>query len=456
MFDCLPFFHLDNNELLALFQDSQPNVNLSATQLNSLLADLSNSDLYNNLKNENLSIENFNQNLSTQEFDLRCLHINIHSLNAKLDDFIQLIASLDVCFDVICLTEVWSTNLQFHACVLQDYNFYYDLPKSSIVGGVGIFINKSIQCKIRNDLYIKSNLNNMIENLWFEISKSGCKFIIGCIYRHPNSCVADFIKLLETTLSKINKRKLPCVLMADMNMDILKVCSSSSVRDYINCLVSNNFLPTLLLPTRVTCTSSTLIDYICLFNNIHNVKTKICCGNILSDIFDHYPNFWLLKINKYIDMSNRSHTRVFTPKNKDDFNQKLNHMDWYTIFNNTTDVNLCYDYFINQSTIIYNQCFPLVRISRKAYKNKSWFTKQLRHLLYEKNSLFRNWRKSADEKDRLIYISFKKKYNNTCRLSKITYYKNVLDVKASSTKKIWDNLNSLMGFRTKSCNPNEI
>src|SRR3989442_15701626 len=107
-------------------------------------------------------------------------------------------------------------------------------------------------------------------------------------------------------------------------------------------------------------------------------------------------------------MSNRPHTRVFSPQNKDNFNKKLNCMDWFATFNNITDVNVCYDSFVNQLTVIYNQCFPLVRISRKAYKNKLWFTKELRNLLCEKNRLFKGWRKSADEKDRLIYISFKK------------------------------------------------
>ena len=338
MLDCLPFSHLDNKEFLATLHDAQTDVNLSVTQLNNILADLSNNDFYSNLKNDNLTIEDFNQNHSTQVYDLRCLHINIHSLNSKLDDFIQLVNSLDVCFDVICLTEIWSTNIQFFACVLQHYNFYNDLPKSGIVGGVGIFIHKSIQCKIRHDLYIKSNFNNMIENLWFEIAKSGSKFIVGCIYRHPNSFIADFSKLLETTLNKINKRKFPCVLLADMNIDLLKMCSSSAVRDYTDFLLSNNFLPILLLATRVTCSSATLIDHIYFFSNIHNVKSKINCGNILSDISDHYPNFCLIKFNKYLDMSNRPYTRVFSPKNKTDFNEKINSLDWVTIFNNINDV----------------------------------------------------------------------------------------------------------------------
>src|SRR3989442_1521457 len=103
---------------------------------------------------------------------------------SKLDDFIQLIDSLEVCFDVICLSEVWSTNIQFYSRLLQQYNFYYDLPKSGIVGGVGVFIHKSLQFKLRNDLYVSSSANNNVENIWFEISKSNSKFIIGCLYRH--------------------------------------------------------------------------------------------------------------------------------------------------------------------------------------------------------------------------------------------------------------------------------
>ena len=113
MLDCLPFFHLDNSELSATLQDSQTDVNLPVIQLNKILGELSNNEFYNNLENDDLTIENFNQNHSTQDYELRCLHINIHSLNSKLDDFIQLINSLDVCFDIICLTEIWSTNIQF-------------------------------------------------------------------------------------------------------------------------------------------------------------------------------------------------------------------------------------------------------------------------------------------------------------------------------------------------------
>ena len=62
------------------------------------------------LVNANLSIEQFNHDFSSHSHELRCLHINIHSLNSKLDEFNILMNSIDVCFDVICLSEIWATN----------------------------------------------------------------------------------------------------------------------------------------------------------------------------------------------------------------------------------------------------------------------------------------------------------------------------------------------------------
>ena len=46
----------------------------------------------------------------------------------------QLLALLDVQFDVIILTEIWTTNIEFYKNILPDYNFYYDLPAEGKVG----------------------------------------------------------------------------------------------------------------------------------------------------------------------------------------------------------------------------------------------------------------------------------------------------------------------------------
>jgi len=443
MVDFLPFFDLNNDELFETLNDLVSGSHSDFSLVDSL-DDLCKNELYKNLTNDCLSMEGFNAKFSNQYHDLSCLHLNIQSLNSKLDDFIQLVNSLDYCFDVICLSEVWATNIQFYTNILQDYIFHFDLPKSGIVGGVGIFLHKTLKFKLRNDLYISSSTNNAVENIWFEITKFNKKYIIGCIYRHPNSHIIDFYKLFESTMNKINKRKTPCVVLGDINIDLLKLSSSSAVSDYTGHLISNNFLPCLLLPSRVTSHSSTLIDHIYFCSSNLDNKLKIHCGNILCDISDHFPNFFILKHHKHVDMLNRPFIRIFSPKNKIKFNQKLNAVDWSAVFMNDNIVDNCYQAFVTTLSIVFEECFPLVRISRKAFKNKSWFTSDLRKLLNEKNNLYKIWLKSLKDDDKLKYLDFKKFYSKKCRGAKISYYQNIFDVKSSTTKKIWKHLNDLL------------
>ena len=120
------------------------------------------------------------------------------------------------------------------------------------------------------------------------------------------------------------------------------------------------------------------------------------------------------------------------------------------------DVNVCYDAFADKLLEIHNSCFPLTRISRKAYKNKSWYNPTLRSMLYEKNRLYRNWIATSDDNDKSLYILQKKLYQSQCKSTKINYYMNLLNVKISSTKKIWENLNSFMGNKGNSHKCNDI
>src|SRR2546425_2853098 len=120
------------------------------------------------------------------------------------------------------------------------------------------------------------------------------------------------------------------------------------------------------------------------------------------------------------------------------------------------DVNVCYDAFADKLLEIHNSCFPLTRISRKAYKNKSWYNPTLRSMLHEKNRLYRNWIATSDDNDKSLYILQKKLYQSQCKSTKINYYMNLLNVKISSSKKIWENLNSFMGNKGNSRKCNDI
>src|SRR3989442_909076 len=96
------------------------------------------------------------------------------------------------------------------------------------------------------------------------------------------------------------------------------------------------------------------------------------------------------------------------------FNEKLNLVDWNETLTDARDVNVCYDAFADKLLEIHNSCFPLTRISRKAYKNKSWYNPTLRSMLYEKNRLYRNWISTFFAIYRVIYLYRQKLRSSFC------------------------------------------
>ena len=70
-------------------------------------------------------------------------HLNIRSLNANKDELFQLISALNSPFDVLVLSEIWSFNIDFYSKLFPEFNFYYSLPISSHVGGIGIYVHNS-------------------------------------------------------------------------------------------------------------------------------------------------------------------------------------------------------------------------------------------------------------------------------------------------------------------------
>jgi hypothetical protein len=59
--------------------------------------------------------------------ELSVFHVNIQSLNAKNRALQQLLQVLCVEFDVIVLSEIWTSNIQFYCNIFEGYNFYYSL-----------------------------------------------------------------------------------------------------------------------------------------------------------------------------------------------------------------------------------------------------------------------------------------------------------------------------------------
>ena len=115
--------------------------------------------------------------------------------------------SITLDFDVIVLSEIWSYNINLYSALFAGYNFYYDLPVSGSVGGVGIYIKNTITQNQVNTMKIQTTDDCSVENIWLEISKGQQKYIIGGIYRHPGQDIAKFSDNIEKIFVELKKVK---------------------------------------------------------------------------------------------------------------------------------------------------------------------------------------------------------------------------------------------------------
>ena len=96
---------------------------------------------------------------------------------------------------------------------------------------------------------------------------------------------------LENTLSKIENDKniKHNIITGDFNIDLIKFDLNDNSNEYLNTVLKNGFIPTILLPTRVTSHSCTLIDHI--HRKSRNSRIQILSGNLMTDMSDHFANF---------------------------------------------------------------------------------------------------------------------------------------------------------------------
>lgn len=214
-------------------------------------------------------------------------------------------------------------------------------------------------------------------------------------------------------------------------------------------------MPLILLPTRISNKTATLIDHM-FYNEGSYAKSnlKVHSGNILSDISDHLPNFIILSncVSKE-NINCRPYIRLHTPQNKIKFRESLSSVDWQSHLYSCSDVNTCFNEFISVLQNIYEKSFPLIRQSRKAYKDKKWITSGIKISSKRKDLLFKKWKLSNNLSDETLYRSYKKNYSAILKKAQILYYEKLFDSKSCNIKKLWANLNTLCSNSKKEkCN----
>ena len=107
---------------------------------------------------------------------------------------------------------------------------------------------------------------------------------LGNIYRPPkcnnnDQVISTFINELAPVISKLGKECSETIIVGDFNIGLLKVGERQKYAEYLDLFQTNSFYPKLILPTRFSSKSCTLIDQIfCKTTN----ATRSASANIRS------------------------------------------------------------------------------------------------------------------------------------------------------------------------------
>ena len=97
--------------------------------------------------------------------------------------------------------------------------------------------------------------------------------------------VLDFNSFVNQLLDKISKELKQIFLVGDFNINLLTYNEHQPTNEFLDSLASNSIIPYILLPTRLTIHSKTLINNI--FSNV--LSCEAISGNIIATISDHLP-----------------------------------------------------------------------------------------------------------------------------------------------------------------------
>lgn len=338
--------------------------------LNDLSTVVSN-DLLSDLNFTDNTIDEFNHRISGDNRinDLTVFHMNIRSLNKNRSKLYNLLHSLDLTFDVIVLSEIWNCNLDLCNNLFGGYTFFFDVPADTVVGGVGRYVRNCFSCNVLNAYKMESTVKNRVENIWVEILSAKHKYTLGAIYRHPNQNISDFSRLLDSNLCRLDNSRDPCIIVGDLNIDLCKYSTHGPTKDYINNLLSNNFLPHIIMPTHYVGNSATIIDHIYFREgSVHD--TVVNSGNLWCDETDHFPNYIIFQTDKILKNEHaRPLIRLQSPRNMQTFQTLVSNVDWSDIYY-CQDANEAFDKFENHLTACYEESFPLIRLSRRRARDK--------------------------------------------------------------------------------------
>ena len=395
------------------------------------------------------SINSFNSKQDIDTNSLKIAHHNARSLmkTDRIDEYQILLQDLKNPFDILIFTETWLTPDKKDLCNFEGFQSIHLIrPTDNHIdfkergGGISIFIRDNLTYKHRDDLTV---MLPYIECSFIEMKYNNQKYLIGGMYRIPNTPTDLFIEKLNKIIEPL-KSSHKIILLGDFNIDLFK--DDTHKQNFELCLQSNYLIPTILDATRVASKivnnqeiiTETLIDNILIKYNMNYQS-----GIIKTSITDHYTIYIIIpEISKQPNEKFITQYRLHNEHCQNKFNNLLNNSDIRLVLKNQIGES-AFPQFINTFQDHYDKAFP-IKTKKKTLKNiqKPWVTGDLLKKIRIRDKLSTLAKKKKI--DRKAYTDYRNLLTTELRKKKAKYFEDQFETNANNTKKTWEVINGVI------------
>lgn len=391
------------------------------------------------------SCNNQDKVTKNREFPFSTTGINIASLNInhiipKLDE-IKFHLSQTIKPHIFGLCETFlHSDIENKRLQLENYSIERKDRMNKHGGGIIVYISEKLSYTRRFDLEV-----NDIESICLQVNHSKKdRFLICFVYRPPSSN-QTWIDMYESQMKLIDKTNLHFYMLGDYNFQYIPGNSNRSFTNTKwNNLVSTFGLHQLIQePTRVSKTSSTIIDHI-YTNCIDFVNESFVSCLSLSD---HFPVCFTYHkhgtVPRYNDVNHKTITyRSF--KNFDEvlFQKHIACTNSFFEMETITDPNIALNTFCNLICGILNKHAPIKEKRIKRDQQPGWFTQELQSLIYKRDACHKKG--NIDE-----YKELKNRIASLIKSNKKEFLNQAISENIES-KHLWRHLKDISGIKQNS------
>lgn len=361
------------------------------------------------------------------------------------DQFKEVILDLDL--DIIGVTETWlRPDTPDTAVDIPGYTFMrkdrtsIDPNCTTRGGGVGVYIRNSI--RIRPISCIPRQENEVgIEQLWIQAQLKRRNISIGVGYKAPHVNYAA-ISGLDTNLSNLQMASDNIIFMGDFNINLLER-DKPDAKFLLKYLEKHNLSQIIKDPTRITASTSTLIDHIYIQDSIPLIGTQVLdLSSVVNErgacITDHHMVTCTLKYHTPKVITRNWKGRNFNRVNLEDlreFNSGVNWSEGIAAVEIDEKVAI-----LNNHIIQVADKFAPIQSVTTSKSSSPWITGTIQDVCKLKKKALLKYRKSLQRVDWNSYTNIRNYLSGMVRREKRAYIINHLTSSRYSPKAFWNNL----------------